>query len=274
MLSSAVGTPRLTATVSGMLDAPGAAAFPPSAGHGGSNSSSSNGMPLFKSVLPLEASISDIVHRVVKEVLQPILVPSQQPSPPSPFTFTHLDQLQQMLHQRNPNSNTGSSNSTGTSSRRAAGGVAAATAACRSGGAAAGVAAAAATAASRPDCATAESLLFPSLQPPKLIDSRSLLVLVPHDGRLLGQEALEELSMAVAAALNTVQLMTPEERTRCSTLPPDRSYETNYRQVRLVTILVLTLGFTGKLRLTCASLRSRPSMSSWQLKTEPQVPLV
>lgn len=54
-------------------------------------------------------------------------------------------------------------------------------------------------------------------------------MLVPHDGRLLGQEALDELAMAVAAALNTMQLMTPEERRKCTALPPDRNYETNYR---------------------------------------------
>ncbi|XP_026193887.1 histone acetyltransferase GCN5 [Cyclospora cayetanensis] len=198
----------------------GATAYSPGTGHG---SSSSNGVPAFKSVLPLEASISDIVHRITQEVLQPILIQSQQPVPPSPFTFTHLDQLQQQLQQRNP----GSGSITGTPSRRAASGVAAATAACRSSGAAA-----AGGLSSRSEGAASDGLSFPSLHPPKAIDSRLLLVLVPHDGRLLGQEALEELARAVAAALNTMQLMTPEERTKCSALPPDRSYETNYWEWR------------------------------------------
>lgn len=188
-------------------------------------SRTSNGGASLNSVLPLEASIADIVHRITQEVLQPILLPPHQPSPPSPFTFTHIDQLHQILHQHNPASSTGS---TGTPGRRAAGGVAAATAACRGSSATAATGAAAAKA----EAAACEGLGFPSLQPPKSIDSRLLLVLVPHDGRLLGQEALEELAVASAAALNTMQLLTPEERRKCSQLPPDANYETNYREWR------------------------------------------
>ncbi|CDJ31559.1 uncharacterized protein EMH_0067840 [Eimeria mitis] len=235
--STAVGTPRGSVATTGVSTAAaGAAGCSPGAAlnnssNGYSNSSCCNGVSAFKSVLPLEASISDIVHRIAQEVLQPILVPSQQPSPPSPFTFTHLDQLQQMLQQRCPSS---SSSNTGTPSRRAAGGVAAATAACRGSNSAAAAAVATGTAAaaggSRSEVSgAAENLSFPSAQPPRCIDSRSLLALVPHDGRLLGQEALGGLAMAVAAALNTVQLLTPEERIKCRMLPPDRSYETNYR---------------------------------------------
>ncbi|CDJ30109.1 histone acetyltransferase GCN5, putative [Eimeria mitis] len=201
--STAVGTPRGSVATTGVSTAAaGAAGCSPGAAlnnssNGYSNSSCCNGVSAFKSVLPLEASISDIVHRIAQEVLQPILVPSQQPSPPSPFTFTHLDQLQQMLQQRCPSS---SGSNTGTPSRRAAGGVAAATAACRGSNSAAAAAVAAGTAAAA--------------------------------GGSRSEEALGGLAMAVAAALNTVQLLTPEERIKCRMLPPDRSYETNYREWR------------------------------------------
>lgn len=240
---TAAGTPRGPGASSASSGATGPAPCAVDAGvtsssNSRNSSNSCNGLASFKSVLPLEASISDIVHRITQEVLQPILVPSQQPSPPSPFTFTHLDQLQQMLQQRCSSS---SSSSTGTPGRRAAGGVAAATAACRGSGTAAAAGGSTAGGSvpgggtplgSRSELGGAvENLSFPSAQPPRCIDSRSLLALVPHDGRLLGQEALAGLAMAVAAALNTVQLMTPEERLKCRLLPPDRCYETNYRWV-------------------------------------------
>ncbi|CDJ58157.1 histone acetyltransferase GCN5, putative [Eimeria maxima] len=241
---TAAGTPRGPGASSASSGATGPAPCAVDAGvtsssNSRNSSNSCNGLASFKSVLPLEASISDIVHRITQEVLQPILVPSQQPSPPSPFTFTHLDQLQQMLQQRCSSS---SSSSTGTPGRRAAGGVAAATAACRGSGTAAAAGGSTAGGSvpgggtplgSRSELGGAvENLSFPSAQPPRCIDSRSLLALVPHDGRLLGQEALAGLAMAVAAALNTVQLMTPEERLKCRLLPPDRCYETNYREWR------------------------------------------